>query len=171
MTPFVRAEIPKEQVDAVRKELIAKPASFWQPLGWLQPTCPMELDMLIELGLQASLGHEVWMNDTYQVIVRYMDTDQGKMTHLSIKRLDKAPCRNWREFQRIKNELVGEEIEAVEIYPAESRLVDTANQYHLWCLPAGYGLGFGFDQRFVTDEETVGNSKQEPFPKEPNHES
>jgi len=28
--------------------------------------------------------------------------------------------------------IVGEEHEAFEVYPAESRLVDTANQYHLW---------------------------------------
>jgi len=53
------------------------------------------------------------------------------MLHLSIKRLDKHPVRDWRHFQRIKNELIGEENEAVELYPAQSRLVDTTNQYHL----------------------------------------
>ena len=41
--------------------------------------------------------------------------------------------------------IVGEEHEGFEVYPAESRLVDTANQYHLWVfvdatvrLPVGY---------------------------------
>jgi hypothetical protein len=35
---------------------------------------------------------------------------------------------DWRDLQRIKNQLVGPECEAVELYPAESRKVDTANQ-------------------------------------------
>lgn len=34
--------------------------------------------------------------------------------------------------QQIKNMIVGEEHESFELYPAESRLVDTAIQYHLW---------------------------------------
>jgi hypothetical protein len=44
-------------------------------------------------------------------------------------RLDGQAIHDWRELQRIKNEIVGDEIEAVELYPAESRLLDTANWY------------------------------------------
>lgn len=50
----------------------------------------------------------------------------GASLHLSVKLLDRAPARGWRDFQRIKKELVWLKHEALEIYPAESRKVDTA---------------------------------------------
>lgn len=81
---------------------------------------------------------EVYANSIYMVFVdRQTDLAEGelknKITHLSIKRKDKRPCNSWADFQAIKNELVGEEVDAVEVYPKESNLVNTANQYHLWC--------------------------------------
>ncbi len=112
---------------------------------------------------------EIWVNDIYDCFV--MHDDHSGVTHLSIKRLDRAPIRNWRHFQQIKNEVVGEEREAVEIFPAESRLADNANQYHLWVLPDGAPLGLGFDGGMVTmrdeDVETFNRngdrSRQEPL--------
>jgi len=101
---------------------------------------------------------EVFLNDTYQVNVR-RDAKNGftdgkmLMVHLSIKRRDKRAIRDWRHFQQIKNELVGPECEAIELFPAESRLVDGANQYHLWCLAeAGMMFPVGFMERGVYDE-------------------
>lgn len=74
-----------------------------------------------------------YINDVYQVDVRPVNSSPlGPMIHLSIKRHDKEPIHDWRDLQDIKNELVGPENEAIEIYPAESRLVDMANQYHSW---------------------------------------
>lgn len=75
---------------------------------------------------------EVWINDTYQVQTR----DCGdNLIHINIRRRDGGPIlRDWRHFQQIKNELVGPECEAIELYPAESRLVDTSNKYHLWAI-------------------------------------
>jgi hypothetical protein len=76
-----------------------------------------------------------WKNDLYQVQKRifFNDAFQQDMVHLNIRRVDGAAIFDWRHRQLIKNELVGEECEAFEIYPAESRLVDTSNKYHLWC--------------------------------------
>jgi hypothetical protein len=76
---------------------------------------------------------------------------QGHMDYLSIKRIDKKPARSWTDFQNIKNELIedGQDRYAVEIYPPEDRLVNTANQYHLWILPLGFDIGFGFRARVV----------------------
>jgi len=75
-------------------------------------------------------GCTYWRNDLYQVQVReYGETG----VHINIRRIDGAPCiRDWRHFQQIKNEILGEECEAVELYPAESRKVDTSNKYHLF---------------------------------------
>lgn len=108
---------------------------------------------------------EVWLNDTYQVNVRRMKAaDEGApdMVHLSIKRRDKAPVTDWRDKQAIKNQLVGPECEGVELYPAESRMVDTANQYHLWCIAdPTFRFPFGWQKRFVRNE-SGGGAVQRP---------
>lgn len=62
------------------------------------------------------------------------------------------PIHNWRHLQRIKNELFGPEREAVELYPAESRLVDTTNSYWLWVMPEGKRIDLGhFGGRKVSE--------------------
>jgi hypothetical protein len=103
------------------------------------------------------------LNSRYQVNVRYLGERPvfGKVVHLSIKRRDKKPLRSWRELQRIKNEICGEGCEAVEIFPAESRLVDSSNQYHVYVFES-YRLPFGFEDRFVSEQATHG-AVQEPF--------
>jgi hypothetical protein len=111
-------------------------------------------------------GYKVYINSRYQVAVfRDRDlTDGVRAYHLSIKRVDGAAIHDWREFQRIKNELVGDEAEGVELYPAESRLVDGANQYHLFCVLGGT-WPLGFDSRLVSDDNS-GGVMQRPWPAE-----
>ena len=97
----------------------------------------------------------------------YTDLIGDDMVWLSIKRKDKEPCRDWRDFMEIKNQLVGEEHEAVELYPAKKRIVDTANQFHLWCFknPERF-FPFGFVNGYQMDKEVqtrFGNSKQRKF--------
>lgn len=110
-------------------------------------------------------AEDVYLNSRYQVSVRYAETGEGwpEMLHLSIKRRDREVIHDWRDLQRIKNALVGEEHEAVELYPAESRLTDTANQYHLWVLTdPGVRFPFGFQDR-LTWGESRGAAKQRAF--------
>ena len=57
---------------------------------------------------------------------------------LAIKRADKGTIHSWSIFQEIKNQLVGEEVVAIEVYPKKSEVTDTANMYHLWVFEAGY---------------------------------
>ena len=75
-----------------------------------------------------------WRNDLYQVQMRlfFNDSFKAEMAHLNIRRVDGAAIFDWRHRQLIKNQLVGEECEGFEVYPAESRLSDTSNKYHLW---------------------------------------
>ena len=84
--------------------------------------------------------YEVW---AYRAIHR--DPESGEdagppLIHLSIKRRDRLPIdyNRWRILQRIKDELLGEDVECVELYPRADRLVDTSHQYHLWALPTGF---------------------------------
>jgi hypothetical protein len=100
-----------------------------------------------------ALYHEVlaapaWLNDLYVVHVR--EQDDG-VTHLSIRRQDRGPARDWRHFQQIKNQLCGAEREGVELYPAESRVVDTVNQFHLWVMPLGVSVACGFPAGLRSD--------------------
>ena len=85
----------------------------------------------------------------------------GRVVHLSIKTHDRQARHDWRDLQRIKNELVGPEYDAVEIYPAESRLVDTANQFHIFVF-IDYKLELGFSHRLVA-EGAWEKARQRPF--------
>lgn len=110
----------------------------------------------------------VWMNDIYTVFVRANQQVPGfpcTMTWLSIKRNDKEPCRDWRHFQWIKNQLCGPENEGVELYPAESRLTDGSNQFHLFILddPA-IKFPFGFHEGRNVTRQPLENGKQRDFP-------
>lgn len=127
----------------------------WVPLVRAVPNPAMQ-------ALRAAVGsppaHEVWANDLYQIVVTYMGgEDEGRegFMHLSMKRHDRHPMADWRHSQAIKNEIAGPEREAVEIYPAESRLVDSANEYHLWVFPEGYQIEFGFTERLVSSDHQV----------------
>jgi len=103
----------------------------------------------------------------YANFKKYTDLVGDSMIWLSIKRKDKEPCRDWRDFMSIKNQLVGEEHEAVELFPKQSRVVDTANQYHLWCFKDESGFfPFGFTHGSLNDVATntsLGKSKQRQF--------
>lgn len=105
-------------------------------------------------------------NSRYQVDARIMNHPVfGRICELSIKTLDKLAHHDWRDFQRIKNEICGDECDAIEIYPKESRLVDTANQYYLYVF-RDWNIPLGFESRLVSagDGELRPNgSRQRPF--------
>jgi hypothetical protein len=95
---------------------------------------------------------ETWRNDLYQVEVRR--NPEERAAHLNIRRTDGFPGRDWRHFQQIKNELIGPECEAIELYPAESRKVDTSNKYHLYCsTDPTFRFPVGWEKRDVRDDE------------------
>lgn len=111
----------------------------------------------------------MWENDTYVVLVRRMHGNESfpDLVHLSIRRHDRSViAHDWRDMQRIKNEIVGPECEGVEMFPAESRMVDTSNQFHLWVIDdPTFRFPFGYDGRLVVEEEAA-NTRQRPWHKE-----
>ena len=98
-----------------------------------------------------------YQNSRYMVGIKRTSgkEDAPDLIHLSIRALDRTAQHDWREFQRIKTELLGPEQEAVELYPAESRHVDCSNQYHLWCVD-GVKWPFGFNERAITNTALPG---------------
>ena len=101
---------------------------------------------------------EIWVNDLYQVNIARGDNVPNNMmgvpmVHLSIKRLDKKPITDWRHKQAIKDSLVGPDHEGFELYPSATRLVDTANQYHLFVFDdPDLRLPIGWAVRAVKDD-------------------
>lgn len=117
------------------------------------------LERLVAMAALSVAG-TAFENDVYRVLRHEIP---GGMVHLTINRLDKSAVHDWRDYQEIKNQLVGPECEAIELYPAESRLVDNANQFHLWCwLDPTFRVPVGYRDRAVSCIST-GTTQQRPF--------
>jgi hypothetical protein len=119
-------------------------------------------------------GVEYYGNDLYNVQLRRLEASHPSappLIWLSISRKDRDTIKDWRDLQRIKNELVGPECEGVEIYPAESRLVDTSNQFHLWVVDdPTFRWPFGYTEREIRTPDEVAleapGAVQRPFEQE-----
>jgi hypothetical protein len=106
---------------------------------------------------------ELWVNDLYQVEV---ERPPDGMVRINVRRRDGYVGRDWRHLQQIKNEIVGPECEAIEVFPAESRLVDTSNKYTLWAVPdPTFRFPVGWDKRDVREPsvEDVPGMRQAPL--------
>lgn len=151
MNPFTRIERDVRENQIYRDALLSQPQEFFLQHFGIVPNM-IERLRFVEKLIQSTGAPHVFMNDLYTVRMR----DASPFIQLDITRRDGSPCKNWREFQQIKNELVGAECEAVELFPAESRLVDTANQYHLWVNPdVHFRFPFGYRKRVVLDEPVM----------------
>lgn len=139
----------------------------WQPMRKAARIIPPELAAAAAADpeMQAIVDEvkEVWRNDRYVCHVKRRE--DGSVESLSIRRADRKASHDWREFQQIKHEIAGEDVEAFELYPARDRTMDTANQYWLWCLPPGQRIEAGFRGRAVEEDTHVLNARQRPFAK------
>jgi hypothetical protein len=101
-----------------------------------------------------------FVNNLYQVEVSGMEVDwfgqPKKMIQLCIRRRDGGMIWDWRHLQQIKNELTGTDTEGVQLFPAESRKVDTTNKWHIWVLADGTKFPFGWTHRDVQDQQYKG---------------
>ena len=137
---------------------------YWKPLVKLRPDQMIRRREVIEESMRfydidetaankllddAEANCECYVNDLYQVQVTPCGPDNA-MLQINIRRRDGSMFKDWRHFQQIKNEVAGPEREAFELYPAESRKVDTSNKWHLWVLPEGVRMhGVGWQKRDV----------------------
>ncbi len=84
-----------------------------------------------------------WRNTRYTVMV--FDNHPADINHhritatrIMIQKHNNTPFVNhWSEIQKIKNEIFGAEVTAVEYYPAESELINDKNIYWIWIFPEG----------------------------------
>jgi len=132
-----------------RAAMLAQPCEFFKAFFNGRTPTVTEKAFFVESAVQRMTAVNVYENDTYHVEVKHAPP----FIHLDIRRRDGRTCNEWQDFQRIKNELVGPEHEALQLFPAESRLVDTGNEYHLWvCANTQTRFQFGFKDRFVLGE-------------------
>lgn len=139
----------------------------------------VEADGLVNRLTREPVNHDrdvqrIVANNRYLVIITRVEPNENAgpgaptLIWLSIRRQDRKVVRDWRDLQRIKNELVGPENEGMEMYPAESRLVDTANQFHLWVFEdPTIRFPWGYEDRLVLDADAAtemeSGAVQRPF--------
>lgn len=130
-----------------------KPSRRWKP---------MRLD---QIGIQAprpdGLGIDlvdIYTNELYTATLRrYWDGwpfGGGPWAQIGIYCDDGEPRHDWRDMQHIKNDLVGEEWEGLELFPAESRLLDPSNYYVMYCAPK-IAIGVFTGRRVMLPKEAL----------------
>lgn len=85
-------------------------------------------------------------NWLYVVLIRPVATAWGEVHHLAI-RTPSSLEPPWRDKQRIKDDLFGPEFTAVEVMPPQGELIDEADMYHMWVMPAEFMLPFTIARR------------------------
>jgi hypothetical protein len=68
------------------------------------------------------------VNDFYRILV----ARTGKYIHIRIRRLDDKPITSFQDMQDIKNEFIGRESAAIQIFPKESDYINNTNSYHIF---------------------------------------
>jgi len=119
------------------------------------------MEHLLKLVPQDARKPEMLYENSRYWVFRFTTPFPGGRTlvELTIRNKDQSAKHDWREFQRIKNELLGPEEEAVELYPAESRLTDTKNEFRLWCI-RGMRFPIGWNEREISEA----SERQRPWP-------
>lgn len=103
-------------------------------------------------------GCPVFSNNVYTVTVRRYEQGWpiggGPWAQLGIYREDGQPVADWRDMQRIKNDICGNEWEGIELFPAESRLLDPSNYRIMFCAP-GIPIGMRDGRRICTSKNCI----------------
>ena len=120
------------------RRLAKKP---WQK--WEHRDIPVEHQLRPKLtNVVEKWRRECSLNNRYSVQVSDYSSAWGNIVHLWIRRHDGAMPNSWSDMQRVKNELIGLDRVAVEIFPPQDDLVDQANMAHIWVLPEDFVLPF-----------------------------
>ena len=108
-----------------------------------------------------------WYNGFYYGLLRRFESGfpvgGGRYAIISMTAMDESARHDWREFEQLKNWLVGTEWEGLELYPAESRLIDPSNRFFLWCVPKDV-IAWGLPGRRDVLHPSESSAAQRPFP-------
>ena len=73
---------------------------------------------------------------TYEYSLGTAYTPWGMTNHLRVWRSNGKDKIPWDVLQQIKDDVLGEDATAIEVYPPTAELVDETNMRHLWECPA-----------------------------------
>ena len=119
-----------------------------------------------EIARQESYGR-IWKNSIFTVNfyngssaddMVHIEDLKGKCVWLSLKRNDKTTRIEWFDKMQIVRALLGDDWMGIELYPPQKFMVDTANQYHIICIPPEYvdHFPFGWKHREINDIDSKG---------------
>lgn len=78
-------------------------------------------------------ANQVFQNNKYIVQVFWNVVRKGKVyDQVMIRRSDAKPIYSWQDLYRIKNEVFGDEVEAIQFFPPKRELIDVANLYWIF---------------------------------------
>jgi hypothetical protein len=159
------------------------PKKVWQPLvrdpDWFRDQRRVDTIKMVraqhpeitDAQVDALMPDETWGNDRYTVNVHFLDGDRDGFVEVGVHNHNRTPHVPWRHLQQIKNEVMGADREAVQLFPADDRLVDTANEFWLYVYPVGKApmrkrevrLGMDHGRNVAYDApEGFGRSRQSP---------
>lgn len=128
--------IGDEAVNRSERRLSDRNGARLQKLAWnnFEEISKIELREKSETFLKIEgrrTWDKVWKNNRYFV---FMTKNERVWlgwwwSQVMIKRCDSQPIYSWSDVFRIKNELFGDETEAIQFFPKKSELVDSANIY------------------------------------------
>lgn len=97
---------------------------------WVNVT--RELRQIAQINNFKNFADAAYKNNKYivQIYYKHLREEDGKTyTKVMVRRSDSQPIYSWNDLYRIKNELFGEEVEAIQFMPKVSQLTDVANLY------------------------------------------
>lgn len=106
-----------------------------QKLDWNEwEDCTQQMFQISIARNRRVIPDKALKNNKYIVQIFYKNRGMfGKFfDKYMIRRSDSEPVKDWHDIQRIKNEIIGEDREAFQIFPKQKELVDVANLYWLW---------------------------------------
>lgn len=127
-------------------------------MGWIKAISPKLANETLNVYEGSQWMKEMdrcWIReeDGTMVSSRLINTRWGKVEHVTITKglsFDGSNGFSWSEKQQIKNELFGENRDAVEVYPKQDKLIDVCDVYHLWVFDKKTDLPFGIHPKQFT---------------------
>ncbi len=107
----------------------------WEPMKEIPPA---EYAMYRNAPMFPKDMTRAFRNNRYIVTVYdYSETTAGYAIRAMIQSLTGEAFHNWEDLQRVKNECFGEDVVAIEYYPAQAEVRNSHNIYWLWIFEPG----------------------------------
>ena len=109
----------------------------------------LQYTMIAQSDPMMSEVEGVYTDDEFIAELHVVSGSRTFEYRLVVHRRDKRPIGDWRTLQDAKNQTVGPEREAIQVFPPESEVTDTVNHYHLWVFKAEFGPGVRIGPAFA----------------------